>query len=139
LLVSGINIQFLEISLNHKNMVSNGSKWETVVVNAIVILNNILMDIQLQFLIYYHLRPYFCDWVRFPRIGYLYLRLTTISFTLKFFKHWENTFTIKGEIHNKAVEAQKTTKPMGCFFKKPNDKFDSQLIMAETLFSNFVI
>jgi UDP-N-acetylenolpyruvoylglucosamine reductase len=44
----------------------------------------------------------------------------------------------KGEIHNKAVEAQKTTKPMGCFFKKPNDKFDSQLIMAETLFSNFV-
>ena len=43
----------------------------------------------------------------------------------------------KGEIHNKAVEAQKTTKSMGCF-KKPNDKFDSQLIMAETLFSNFV-
>ena len=44
----------------------------------------------------------------------------------------------KGEIHNKAVEAKKTTKSMGCIFKKPNDKFDSQLIMAETLFSNFV-
>jgi hypothetical protein len=42
--VSGINIQFLEISLNHKNIVSNGGKWEAVVVNAIVILNNILMD-----------------------------------------------------------------------------------------------
>jgi len=27
---------------------------------------------------------------------------------------------------------------MGYFFQKPNDKFDSQLIMAETLFSNFV-
>ena len=27
---------------------------------------------------------------------------------------------------------------MGFFFQKPNDKFDSQLIMAETLFSNFV-
>jgi hypothetical protein len=37
LLVSGINIQFLEISLDHTNMVSNGSKWETVVVNAIKI------------------------------------------------------------------------------------------------------
>ena len=31
-------------NLNHKNMVSNGSKWEAVVLNAIVILNNILMD-----------------------------------------------------------------------------------------------
>jgi len=27
---------------------------------------------------------------------------------------------------------------MGFFFQKPNDKFDSQLIMAETLLSNFV-
>ena len=27
---------------------------------------------------------------------------------------------------------------MGFFFQKPNDKFDSQLIMTETLFSNFV-
>ena len=27
---------------------------------------------------------------------------------------------------------------MGFFFQKPNNKFDSQLIMAESLFSNFV-
>jgi hypothetical protein len=32
------------------------------------------LHLQLQFLIYYHLRPYFCDWVRFPRIGYLYTK-----------------------------------------------------------------
>jgi hypothetical protein len=36
------------------------------------------------------------------------------------------------------VDAKKTPKSMGFFFQKPNDKFDSQLIMAETLFSNFV-
>jgi UDP-N-acetylenolpyruvoylglucosamine reductase len=58
--------------------------------------------------------------VRFPRIGYLY-GLYDVK------RH------AKGEIHNKAVEAQKTTKSMGCFFKKPKDKFDSQLIMAETI------
>jgi hypothetical protein len=36
---------------------------------------------ELLLLIYYHLRPYFCDCVRLARIGYLYLRLTTISKT----------------------------------------------------------